>query len=222
MRQYEKDRLREAILQDPYLINLQKLDPKEESLIKFQEIIDFVIKYGEKPSERSKDVEEKRLGKRLGDIRAAKRGTRNRKFHPEHEEMIKDHSNALVKGLLALVNPKEIALGKFQEIIDFVVKRGKKPLEKSKDVEAINSLKPARDEVASYRRNQSRGSKVSTPRQSSFNGILVFVFILMTILMGIGGYALYEVQTKLHSSNLLLGKGQEQVIELERRLSATG
>ena len=41
-------------------------------------------------------------------------------------------------------------------------------------------------------------------------------------MMGIGGYTLYEVQKKLERANILLAKGHENVIELEKRLNATG
>lgn len=81
----------------------------------------------------------------------------------------------------------------------------------------IPSIKPAQDEVASYRRS---GSKA--PKQSNFNGLLVFVIVLMAIMMGIGGYTLFEVQKKLERSNELLAEGQENVRMLDARLAATG
>lgn len=82
----------------------------------------------------------------------------------------------------------------------------------------IPSIKPAQDEVASYR----RGGQTKAPKQSNFNGMLVFVIVLMAIMMGIGGYTLYEVQLKLDRSNELLAEGQENVRMLEARLAATG
>ena len=82
----------------------------------------------------------------------------------------------------------------------------------------IPSIKPAQDEVASYR----RGGQTKAPKQSNFNGMLVFVIVLMAIMMGIGGYTLYEVQLKLERSNELLAEGQENVRMLEARLAATG
>ena len=82
----------------------------------------------------------------------------------------------------------------------------------------IPSIKPEEDEVASYR----RGGQVKAPRQSNFNGLLVFVIVLMAIMMGIGGYTLCEVQLKLERSNQLLAEGQENVRMLEARLAATG
>lgn len=83
---------------------------------------------------------------------------------------------------------------------------------------AIPSIKPAQDEVASYRRS----GMSKAPRQSNFNGLLVFVIVLMAIMMGIGGYTLFEVQKKLERSNALLAEGQENVRMLEARLAATG
>ena len=84
--------------------------------------------------------------------------------------------------------------------------------------EIIPSIKPAEDEVASYRRS----SRSEAPKQSNFNGLLVFVIVLMAIVMGIGGYTLYEVQKKLDQSNELLAQGQENIRELDSRLAATG
>jgi chromosome segregation ATPase len=94
--------------------------------------------------------------------------------------------------------------------------------DKPKPPQGIPSLKPAKDEVASYRRSQAKNTRRAVPKQGNFNGMLVFVIVLMAIMMGIGGYTLYEVQKKLERSNILLAKGQENVIELERRLNATG
>lgn len=79
------------------------------------------------------------------------------------------------------------------------------------------SIKPAHDEVASYRR-----SSRDTPKQSSFNGMLVFSLMLMAIMMGVGGYTLFEVREKLDLANTLLAKGQQNIRDLEDRLAATG
>jgi chromosome segregation ATPase len=84
--------------------------------------------------------------------------------------------------------------------------------------EIIPSIKPAQDEVASYRRS----GRSDAPKQSNFNGLLVFVIVLMAIMMGIGGYTLFEVQKKLERSNELLEQGQENIRQLESRLAATG
>jgi chromosome segregation ATPase len=89
-------------------------------------------------------------------------------------------------------------------------------------VDSFQSLKPAQDEVASYRRNQAKAARRPPAKPGNFSGTLVFVIVLMAIMMGIGGYTLYEVQKKLEKSNLLLTKGQENFAELERRLNATG
>lgn len=90
------------------------------------------------------------------------------------------------------------------------------------DLDGVPSIRPARDEVASYRRSQERGVRSEAPQQSNFNGMLVFVIVLMAIMMGVGGFTIYEVQQKLDQSNVLLVKGQESIRELERRLAATG
>ena len=82
----------------------------------------------------------------------------------------------------------------------------------------LPSIKPDADEVSSYRKS----GRSDAPKQSSFNGILVFVLFLMVIVMGFGGYVLYEVQKKLVEANALLSTGQESILELEGRLAATG
>lgn len=89
---------------------------------------------------------------------------------------------------------------------------------RSKDFDAMPAIKPAQDEVASYRRS----GRSEAPRQSNFNGVLVFVIVLMAIMMVIGGYALWQVQQKLDQSNVLLAKGQQNMRKLEDRLSQTG
>ncbi len=86
------------------------------------------------------------------------------------------------------------------------------------DLDGLGAIRPARDEVSSYRRNV----RTEAPRQSNFNGILVFVILLMAIMMGVGGFSLYEVQKKLEQSNILLARGQENINELDNRLAATG
>ncbi len=89
---------------------------------------------------------------------------------------------------------------------------------KKEDLDVLGAIRPAHDEVSSYRRS----GRAEAPKQSNFNGILVFVILVLAIMMGVGGYSLYEVQKKLDQSNVLLAKGQESVLELERRLAATG
>ena len=86
------------------------------------------------------------------------------------------------------------------------------------DDSLIPAITPAKDEVASFRRS----GRSEAPRQSNFNGMLVFVIVLLCIMMGIGGYALWEVQKKLEQSTTLLAQAQKNVDDLERRLSATG
>ena len=82
----------------------------------------------------------------------------------------------------------------------------------------IPSIKPDQDDVASYRSS----GRSSAPKQSNFNGLLVFVLLLVAITMGIGGYTLFEVQNKLERSNELLAQGQKNIAELDSRLAATG
>lgn len=90
-------------------------------------------------------------------------------------------------------------------------------MEKDDKLDNIPAIKPGQDDVL-YRRR----SKSDAPKQSNFNGLLVFVILLMVIVMGAGGYALYEVQLKLDEANLLLTKGQDNIKDLEDRLAATG
>ena len=89
--------------------------------------------------------------------------------------------------------------------------------EKTRDHDLIPAIKPASDEVAFYRR--SRGD---APKQSNFNGMLVFSLVLMAIVMGVGGFTLYEVQQKLDQSNRINAKTEGLVRSLEERLRATG
>ena len=90
--------------------------------------------------------------------------------------------------------------------------------EKSRDFDGIPAIKPEQDEVASYRRS----GRTEAPRQSNFNGILVFVIVLMAIMMAIGGFTLWQVQQKLDQANKLLDKGQHDTRDLEERLSESG
>lgn len=82
----------------------------------------------------------------------------------------------------------------------------------------IPSIKPDQADVASYRRN----ARVDPPKQSNFNGFLVFVIALMAIMMGVGGFVLYEVQQNLAISNQLLNQGQNNIRDLNTRISETG
>ncbi|MCB1646074.1 MAG: hypothetical protein KDI36_11510 [Pseudomonadales bacterium] len=91
-------------------------------------------------------------------------------------------------------------------------------VDKSKDLDLIPAIAPAKDEVASYRRS----SRSDAPKQSNFNGLLVFTIALMAIMMGVGGYTLWEVQNKLAQANALLEQGQKNIRDLEDRLAATG
>lgn len=90
--------------------------------------------------------------------------------------------------------------------------------DEQKDLGALPAIRPAQDEVSSYRRS----NRSEAPKQSNFNGILVFVILIMAIMMGVGGFTLYEVQKKLNQSNVLLARGQENLRELDNRLAATG
>ena len=88
----------------------------------------------------------------------------------------------------------------------------------NKNPDGQNAIRPAHDEVSSYR----RGGRAEAPKQSRFNGILVFAIVLMSIMMGVGGYTLFEVQKKLDVSNKLLASEQENVQNLDSRLATTG
>ena len=80
------------------------------------------------------------------------------------------------------------------------------------------SIKPDQDEVAAFQ--NSRRSEA--PKQSNFNGMLVFVIVLMAIIMGVGGFVLYEVQLKLEEANQLLAEGQKADKDLADNIAATG
>ena len=86
------------------------------------------------------------------------------------------------------------------------------------NLDGLGAIRPAHDEVSSYRRS----NRAEAPKQSRFNGILVFVILFMAVMMGVGGYALYEVQKKLDLSNKLLANEQENVQKLDSRLATTG
>ena len=87
--------------------------------------------------------------------------------------------------------------------------------DKKVELDGIGAIRPARDEVSSYRRS----NRADAPAKSNFNGILVFVIVVLAVMMGVGGFVLIEVQKKLDQSNVLLQKGQESVQQLEGRLS---
>ena len=91
-------------------------------------------------------------------------------------------------------------------------------VDNQRDLDLIPEIAPAKDEVASYRRSV----RSDVPKQSNINGILVFALVLMAIMMGIGGFTLYEVQQKLDQSNQLLAEGQTSIRDLNDRLAATG
>ncbi|MBO6658594.1 MAG: hypothetical protein JJ934_17005 [Pseudomonadales bacterium] len=84
--------------------------------------------------------------------------------------------------------------------------------------ENIPSIKPDQDDVASYRRS----GRSEAPKQSNFNGMLVFVIVLMAIMMGVGGYTIYELQERLARSDELLEQSKENIRQLDSRLAATG
>ncbi len=86
------------------------------------------------------------------------------------------------------------------------------------DKEIIPSIKPDQDDVASYRRS----GRSEAPKQSNFNGLLVFVIVLMAIMMGVGGYTIYELQERLARSDELLEQSKENIRQLDSRLAATG
>jgi len=90
--------------------------------------------------------------------------------------------------------------------------------DKPSNVDSIPAIKPDRDEVAAYR----RGGRAEAPKQSNFNGILVFSLIVMAIMIGVGGFTLFEVQKQLDHSNALLEKSLQNLRSLENELARTG
>ena len=91
-------------------------------------------------------------------------------------------------------------------------------VEEGSRLDELPSIRTDSDDRSTYRRS----GRAETPKQSNFNGILVFIIFLMLVFMGIGGYILYQVQMKLDEANVLLGKSQQSIQALEDRLSATG
>jgi chromosome segregation ATPase len=84
------------------------------------------------------------------------------------------------------------------------------------DLDEIPVIAAEKDELDSRRRT------LAAPRQSNFRGLLVFSLVLMAVMLGIGGYTLYEVQQRLDRSNELLEQANKGVRDLEARLAATG
>jgi len=88
--------------------------------------------------------------------------------------------------------------------------------DKGKDLNEIPVIAPEKDQQDSRRRT------LAAPRQSNFRGLLVFSLVIMGVMLGIGGYTLYEVQQRLDRSNDLLDMANKGVRDLEARLAATG
>ncbi|MFT5560453.1 MAG: chromosome segregation ATPase [Litorivivens sp.] len=86
----------------------------------------------------------------------------------------------------------------------------------SRDLDEIPVIAAEKHELDSRRRT------LAAPRQSNFRGLLVFSLVLMGVMLGIGGYTLYEVQQRLDQSNELLDLANKGVRDLEARLAATG
>lgn len=84
------------------------------------------------------------------------------------------------------------------------------------DLDSIPAIAPEKDELDSRRRN------MTAPKPSNFRGLLVFCLVLMAVVLGIGGYSIYEVQIRLDRSNELLETANRNVRDLEARLAATG
>ena len=85
-----------------------------------------------------------------------------------------------------------------------------------RNLDEIPVIAAEKDELDSRRRT------LAAPRQSNFRGLLVFSLVLMAVMLGIGGYTLYEVQQRLDRSNELLEQANKGVRDLEARLAATG
>ena len=75
--------------------------------------------------------------------------------------------------------------------------------QENKEPEVVPGIAPDSDEVEQYRRGQETGTR-DLPRQSRFNAWLLFVTIILVLLMGAGGYILYEVQENLNRTKELL------------------
>ena len=88
----------------------------------------------------------------------------------------------------------------------------------NKNLDDLPSITPDAEDVSSYR----RGSRTEAPKQSNFNGILMFVIVIMVLVMGFGGYVLFQVQNKLDEANAQLAQSGASIDELESRLAATG
>ncbi len=88
----------------------------------------------------------------------------------------------------------------------------------TKNLDDLPSITPDAEDVSSYR----RGSRTEAPKQSNFNGILMFVIVIMMLVMGFGGYVLFQVQNKLDEANAQLAQSGENIDELKSRLAATG
>ena len=88
----------------------------------------------------------------------------------------------------------------------------------NKNLDDLPSITPHAEDVSSYR----RGSRTEAPKQSNFNGILMFVIVIMVLVMGFGGYVLFQVQNKLDEANAQLVQSGASIDELESRLAATG
>jgi uncharacterized protein HemX len=88
----------------------------------------------------------------------------------------------------------------------------------NKNLDDLPSITPDAEDVSSYR----RGSRTDAPKQSNFNGILMFVIVIMVLVMGFGGYVLFQVQNKLDEANAQLVQSGASIDELESRLAATG
>lgn len=85
-----------------------------------------------------------------------------------------------------------------------------------RNLDEIPVIAAEKDELDSRRRT------LAAPRRSNFRGLLVFSLVLMAVMLGIGGYTLYEVQQRLDRSNELLEQANKGVRDLEARLAATG
>ena len=87
---------------------------------------------------------------------------------------------------------------------------------KKDELDLIPAIAPGKDEQASRRRS------LEAPKSSNFNGMLVFSLVLMAVMLGIGGFTLFEVQQRLDQSNELLETTTRAIRDLEDRLAATG
>jgi len=108
---------------------------KADQIESVKEIIDFKEKNGKYPSEKSKDPTEKKMGKKLSDLKSAKQGRDRRgcKFYPETQDYAKGRGYPDMFEIETEETRKADQIESVKEIIDFKEKNGNLPSQGSKD-----------------------------------------------------------------------------------------